>query len=72
MKPLQLELVKDYRWKRMVILVIFLLFCRFLYPIYPLICVAASAVIDSFPDLFRDKYNPHDNSVLVVVKLLYS
>lgn len=32
---------------------------RFLYPIYPLICVAASAVIESFPDLFRDKYNPN-------------
>ncbi|KAL2483523.1 Dol-P-Man:Man(6)GlcNAc(2)-PP-Dol alpha-1 [Forsythia ovata] len=40
---------------------------RFLYPIYPLICVAASAVIDSFPDLFRDKYNPNDNSLLVVI-----
>ncbi|KAJ0046216.1 hypothetical protein Pint_04720 [Pistacia integerrima] len=38
---------------------------RFLYPIYPLVCVAASAVIDSFPDLFRDKYNPADNSLLV-------
>ncbi|KAK6934152.1 GPI mannosyltransferase, partial [Dillenia turbinata] len=32
---------------------------RFLYPIYPLICVAAAAVIDGFPDLFRDPYNPH-------------
>ncbi|KAK4484676.1 hypothetical protein RD792_007265 [Penstemon davidsonii] len=40
---------------------------RFLYPIYPLICVAASAVIDSFPDLFRDKYNPNDTSLLVVM-----
>ncbi|KAG7024790.1 Dol-P-Man:Man(6)GlcNAc(2)-PP-Dol alpha-1,2-mannosyltransferase [Cucurbita argyrosperma subsp. argyrosperma] len=40
---------------------------RFLYPIYPLICVAASAVIECFPDFFRDKYNPHDNSVLVVI-----
>jgi alpha-1,2-mannosyltransferase len=38
---------------------------RFLYPIYPLICVAASAVIESFPDLFRDKYNPNDPSLLV-------
>ncbi|WCJ32258.1 Alpha-1 2-mannosyltransferase ALG9 [Euphorbia peplus] len=44
---------------------------RFLYPIYPLICVAASAVIESFPDLFRDKYNPHDNSwILVIAKSL--
>ncbi|CAH9085168.1 unnamed protein product [Cuscuta epithymum] len=40
---------------------------RFLYPIYPLICIAASAVIESFPDLFRDKYNPYDPNVLVVV-----
>ncbi|XP_073123149.1 alpha-1,2-mannosyltransferase ALG9 [Henckelia pumila] len=40
---------------------------RFLYPIYPLICVAASAVIESFPDFFRDKYNPHDNSLLVMI-----
>ncbi|KAI4333577.1 hypothetical protein L6164_018364 [Bauhinia variegata] len=44
---------------------------RFLYPIYPLICVSASAVIETFPDLFRDKYNPHDYSVLVkIAKLL--
>ncbi|XP_057457385.1 dol-P-Man:Man(6)GlcNAc(2)-PP-Dol alpha-1,2-mannosyltransferase [Lotus japonicus] len=40
---------------------------RFLYPVYPLICLAASAVIESFPDLFRDKYNPHDNSIIVTV-----
>ncbi|KAI6687206.1 hypothetical protein NL676_024034 [Syzygium grande] len=40
---------------------------RFLYPIYPLVCVAASAVIDSFPDLFRDEYNPRDDSLLVLV-----
>lgn len=52
--------------------VIFLLFCRFLYPIYPLICVAASSVIESFPDLFRDKYNPNDTSILVTVKHLTS
>jgi alpha-1,2-mannosyltransferase len=30
---------------------------RFLYPIYPLICVAAAAVIDTFPDFFHDKYS---------------
>ncbi|MCD7470612.1 hypothetical protein HAX54_010593 [Datura stramonium] len=36
---------------------------RFLYPIYPLICVAVT-VIESFPDLFRDKYNPNDNKFL--------
>ncbi|KAG6607914.1 Dol-P-Man:Man(6)GlcNAc(2)-PP-Dol alpha-1,2-mannosyltransferase, partial [Cucurbita argyrosperma subsp. sororia] len=40
---------------------------RFLYPIYPLICVAASAVIECFPDFFRDRYNPYDNSLLVVI-----
>lgn len=40
---------------------------RFLYPIYPLICVAASAVIESFPDLFRDKYDPNGSSLLVVI-----
>ncbi|KGN55070.1 dol-P-Man:Man(6)GlcNAc(2)-PP-Dol alpha-1,2-mannosyltransferase [Cucumis sativus] len=40
---------------------------RFLYPVYPLICVAASAVIECFPDFFRDRYNPYDNSVLVMI-----
>ncbi|KAL0406737.1 UNVERIFIED_CONTAM: Dol-P-Man:Man(6)GlcNAc(2)-PP-Dol alpha-1,2-mannosyltransferase [Sesamum latifolium] len=40
---------------------------RFLYPIYPLICVAASAVIERIPDLFRDKYNPNGSSLLVVI-----
>ncbi|KAH6795756.1 hypothetical protein C2S51_036742 [Perilla frutescens var. frutescens] len=40
---------------------------RFLYPIYPLICVAASAVIESLPDIFRDKYNPNDASLLVEI-----
>ncbi|XP_027061934.1 alpha-1,2-mannosyltransferase ALG9 [Coffea arabica] len=40
---------------------------RFLYPIYPLICVAASAVIESFPDFFRDKHDPRNPSVLVKV-----
>ncbi|XP_006442516.2 dol-P-Man:Man(6)GlcNAc(2)-PP-Dol alpha-1,2-mannosyltransferase [Citrus clementina] len=40
---------------------------RFLYPIYPLICVAASAVIESFPDIFRDKYDPNANFVMVTV-----
>lgn len=40
---------------------------RFLYPIYPLVCIAASAVIESFPDIFRDKYNPYDNSIIVMI-----
>lgn len=44
-------------------------FYRFLYPIYPLICVAASAVIEIFLDLFRDKYNPNNASLLVMVNL---
>ena len=44
---------------------------RFLYPIYPLICIAASAVLDSFPDLFRDRYNSNDNSLMVMVSLSY-
>ncbi|KAJ7981816.1 Mannosyltransferase [Quillaja saponaria] len=44
---------------------------RFLYPIYPLICVAASAVIESFPDILRSKYVPNDSSLLVkIAKLL--
>ncbi|CAN1248983.1 hypothetical protein LINPERPRIM_LOCUS6947, partial [Linum perenne] len=40
---------------------------RFLYPVYPLVCVAASAVIESFPDLVKEKHNPNDNSVIVIV-----
>ncbi|CAI0377148.1 unnamed protein product [Linum tenue] len=40
---------------------------RFLYPVYPLVCVAASSVIESFPDLVRDKHNPNDNSIIVVI-----
>ncbi|PON33003.1 GPI mannosyltransferase [Parasponia andersonii] len=40
---------------------------RFLYPVYPLICVAASAVIESFPDFFRDKYDPNRNYLLVMI-----
>ncbi|XP_047332562.1 dol-P-Man:Man(6)GlcNAc(2)-PP-Dol alpha-1,2-mannosyltransferase [Impatiens glandulifera] len=43
---------------------------RFLYPIYPLICIAASAVIESFPDLFRDKFNQNDASLLVTIAKL--
>ncbi|KAF8024155.1 hypothetical protein BT93_F1370 [Corymbia citriodora subsp. variegata] len=43
---------------------------RFLYPIYPLVCVAASAVIDSFPDLFRDKYSPRDSLIVSVSKCI--
>ncbi|KAL5550089.1 hypothetical protein UlMin_000265 [Ulmus minor] len=43
---------------------------RFLYPIYPLICIAASAVIESSPDIFRDKYNPRDNSIMVWISTI--
>ncbi|PQP93085.1 dol-P-Man:Man(6)GlcNAc(2)-PP-Dol alpha-1 2-mannosyltransferase [Prunus yedoensis var. nudiflora] len=39
---------------------------RFLYPIYPLICVAASAVIESFPDVFRSDYDSQGNSPMVM------
>ncbi|XP_048442614.1 dol-P-Man:Man(6)GlcNAc(2)-PP-Dol alpha-1,2-mannosyltransferase-like isoform X3 [Pyrus x bretschneideri] len=39
---------------------------RFLYPIYPLICVAASAVIESFPDVFRFDYDSQGNSPTVM------
>lgn len=46
-------------------------YCRFLYPIYPLICIAASAVIESFPDFFRDKYNPNKSPLLVSVSFWY-
>lgn len=44
-------------------------FCcfRFLYPIYPLICVAASAVIESFPDLFGTKHDLYDNVLVKVI-----
>ncbi|XP_072965925.1 alpha-1,2-mannosyltransferase ALG9 [Typha angustifolia] len=41
---------------------------RFLYPIYPLICVAATAVIDSFPDFFRDKYTVEDGILVKIAK----
>ncbi|GLU18075.1 hypothetical protein SLE2022_343950 [Rubroshorea leprosula] len=40
---------------------------RFLYPIYPLVCVAASAVIESFPDLLHDKHNPSEPSPMVMI-----
>ncbi|XP_068664205.1 alpha-1,2-mannosyltransferase ALG9 isoform X2 [Aristolochia californica] len=43
---------------------------RFLYPIYPLICVAAAAVIESFPDVFRDKYAVDDSPIVKVAKFL--
>ena len=53
----------------MILIIDFYYPCRFLYPIYPLVCVAASAVIDSFPDFFRDKYNPNANYLMVMVRL---
>ncbi|XP_024957789.2 dol-P-Man:Man(6)GlcNAc(2)-PP-Dol alpha-1,2-mannosyltransferase isoform X2 [Citrus sinensis] len=43
---------------------------RFLYPIYPLICVAASAVIESFPDIFRDKMVNFNRFYLQTAKVL--
>ncbi|CAA6665615.1 unnamed protein product [Spirodela intermedia] len=44
--------------------------CRFLYPIYPLICIAAAAVIESIPDLFRDKYAIEDSIIVKVAKAI--
>ncbi|KAJ1687584.1 hypothetical protein LUZ63_018974 [Rhynchospora breviuscula] len=41
---------------------------RFLYPIYPLICVAATAVIDSFPDIFHDKYSSEQSIFYKIAK----
>ncbi|KAJ3681870.1 hypothetical protein LUZ60_014443 [Juncus effusus] len=41
---------------------------RFLYPIYPLICVAATAVIDSFPDIFHDKYATEQSILYKIAK----
>ncbi|KAK1321438.1 Dol-P-Man:Man(6)GlcNAc(2)-PP-Dol alpha-1,2-mannosyltransferase [Acorus calamus] len=43
---------------------------RFLYPIYPLICIAAAAVIESFPDLFRRKYVTTDSPIVMAAKIL--
>lgn len=43
---------------------------RFLYPIYTLICVAAAAVIDSFPDFFRDKFSTQESFMVKVAKVL--
>ncbi|KAG6500929.1 hypothetical protein ZIOFF_040791 [Zingiber officinale] len=39
---------------------------RFLYPIYPLICIAATVDIDSFPGLFRDKYAVEDSLIVML------
>ncbi|PKA51648.1 Dol-P-Man:Man(6)GlcNAc(2)-PP-Dol alpha-1,2-mannosyltransferase [Apostasia shenzhenica] len=43
---------------------------RFLYPIYTLICVAASAVIDTFPDIFRDRFSIEESFLVKVAKVL--
>ncbi|MQL98600.1 hypothetical protein Taro_031312 [Colocasia esculenta] len=43
---------------------------RFLYPIYPLICIAAAAVIESFPDLFCNKYAVEDSTIVWIAKVL--
>ncbi|PWA95009.1 alg9-like mannosyltransferase family [Artemisia annua] len=41
---------------------------RFLYPIYPLICVAAAAVIESFPDFFYDRYSSEQSFLYKIAK----
>ncbi|XXG90193.1 hypothetical protein AAC387_Pa12g2016 [Persea americana] len=44
---------------------------RFLYPVYPLICVAAAAVIESFPDVFRRIFDIYgDSPVIMIAKIL--
>ncbi|XP_010537732.1 PREDICTED: dol-P-Man:Man(6)GlcNAc(2)-PP-Dol alpha-1,2-mannosyltransferase [Tarenaya hassleriana] len=43
---------------------------RFLYPVYPLICVSASAVIENIPELFRDKYSRQDSLLVTIAKYL--
>lgn len=41
---------------------------RFLYPIYPLICVAAAAVIDSLPDFFYERYRTEQSLLYKMAK----
>ncbi|KAI3497162.1 hypothetical protein L1887_39574 [Cichorium endivia] len=43
---------------------------RFLYPIYPLICVAAAAVIESIPDFFYDRYRTDQSFLHKMAKSL--
>ncbi|CAN8292993.1 unnamed protein product [Cochlearia groenlandica] len=43
---------------------------RFLYPIYPLICVSASAVIENIPELFREKYSSRESLLVTITKYL--
>ncbi|GLJ37297.1 hypothetical protein SUGI_0756550 [Cryptomeria japonica] len=44
---------------------------RFLYPIYPLICLSAAAVIERFPDLVHRFQRVHEESLaFVVAKIL--
>ncbi|XP_010498021.1 PREDICTED: dol-P-Man:Man(6)GlcNAc(2)-PP-Dol alpha-1,2-mannosyltransferase isoform X2 [Camelina sativa] len=43
---------------------------RFLYPIYPLICVSASAVIENIPELFREKYSSRESFLVTITKYL--
>ncbi|AAF99843.1 Hypothetical protein [Arabidopsis thaliana] len=43
---------------------------RFLYPIYPLICVSASAVIENIPELFREKYSSRESLLVTITKYM--
>ncbi|KAD0572593.1 hypothetical protein E3N88_44040 [Mikania micrantha] len=43
---------------------------RFLYPIYPLICVAAASVIESIPDFFYDRYSTEQSLLYKIAKNL--
>ncbi|KAG6467095.1 hypothetical protein ZIOFF_075091 [Zingiber officinale] len=47
-------------------------FARFIYPIYLLICIVATAVIDSFVDLFRNKNAVEDSLIVMIAKGLRS
>ncbi|KAG6485874.1 hypothetical protein ZIOFF_054441 [Zingiber officinale] len=41
---------------------------RCIYLMYPLICIVATAIIDSFPDLFRNKYAMDDSLIVTITK----
>uniref|UniRef100_A0A0D3DPX2 Mannosyltransferase n=1 Tax=Brassica oleracea var. oleracea TaxID=109376 RepID=A0A0D3DPX2_BRAOL len=43
---------------------------RFLYPIYPLICVSASVVIENIPELFREKYSTRESLLVTITKYI--
>eukprot|EP01018_Ginkgo_biloba_P000017 Gb_07978 [translate_table: standard] len=40
---------------------------RFLYPIYPLICLAAASVVERFPDVVQRLQRAHEESTAVII-----